>query len=116
MQNMLKKTVAAGLCALTLAGAQIQPAQAGNRGAGLAIGLATGLILGGIVLNSRRAHAHDYNNYNNYNNYNPDVNYVYDNDYQDCHRERYLVWQCYRDNRGRKHCDQVERLGRNVCN
>jgi hypothetical protein len=107
MQNMLKKTIAAALCALTLVGTQVQPAAAGNRnGAGLAIGLATGLILGGVILNSRRAHAREYS---------PDVNYVYDDGYQDCHRERYLVWQCYRDNRGRKHCNQVERLGRTVC-
>jgi hypothetical protein len=107
MQNMLKKTIVAGLCALTLAGTQVQPAKAGNNGAGVAIGLATGLILGGVLLNSRRAHARQY--------YSPDVNYVYDDGYQDCHRERYLVWQCRRDHRGRKQCTQVERLGKTVC-
>jgi hypothetical protein len=104
--NMLMKTMAAGACALLLSTSfGVQTAEAGrNNGAGIAVGVATGLILGGILLNANRAHARPHVNY-----------YAVDDGYEEnCQRETYLVWQCYRDNRGRKHCSQVERLGRNV--
>jgi len=55
--NIVTKTLTSGALALTLATAGFAaPAQAGDRGAGLAIGLATGLIVGGILLNQHRHH------------------------------------------------------------
>ncbi len=106
MFNLVTKTIAGALCALALTSVNVQPAAAGDNGGGLAIGLATGLILGGVLQGNRhRRHQ-------------PSINYSYsnyDDDYEDCRRERYLVWQCYKDRRGRKHCNQVERLGRVIC-
>ena len=60
--NMLIKTATAGALALALTASSLNtvPAKAGDNGAGLAIGLATGLIVGGIILNNQRHHSQRY--------------------------------------------------------
>ena len=56
--NTLTKIATTGALALSLtaSGMTIAPASANDNGAGLAIGLATGLIVGGILLNGHRHH------------------------------------------------------------
>lgn len=100
--SIIMKTVAAGLCALALTTSTPRPAEAGNNGQGLAIGIATGLLLGG-VLHNNRAHG------------GPRVTFRRNYDLEDCYRERVLERQCWINKWGQRRCRTVERLGRLVC-
>jgi hypothetical protein len=100
---IMMKTVAAGLCAVALTTATPRPAEAGNNGRGLAIGIATGLILGGVLLNNRRAHG------------GPRVTFRSNYDADECYRERIRERQCWINDYGQRRCRIVERRGRLVC-
>ena len=59
MTNWTKITTAGALAlALTASSLAATPASARDNGAGLAIGLATGLIIGGIILENQHRHHH----------------------------------------------------------
>lgn len=108
----LMNTAIAGVVSLGLVAGSVQQAQAGHRhnnGGAIFAGVVTGLILGGIIAHSSNKH----NRYKRYNN-------VTFGGGDGCYRGALVCrtkWQCFYDDWGNRHCDEVERCSRPlICN
>lgn len=100
----LMNTAIAGIVSLGLVTASVGQAQAGhghNNGGAIAAGVVTGLILGGIIAHSAKKHR-SYKRYHNVGG-------------GGCFRGELVCrtkWQCFYDDWGNRHCDEVERCTR----